>query len=253
MIEEVKKVSLTEDQAAFSTDHVKKIHFAAKTLDDLIKRGEIDPEYASVLLQNVNGNVGLIAKNLNVSTESSRISDMTRALNEARNKELEDLRAQLAGSSNTAASIAKISQLFDEVEQWWAGEGLGRWLRNTSVSKSGVVKFELWICLDAASDSFSETPVTDKKDAQQKLLDLQGDGWELHLQGRKGRDSELIDNDANRKKLVDLVTAKYPSAIIAEWNSGRISETDNAFSIRGCEILIRDAPGAFDKPQKGGE
>lgn len=246
MNENKKLIVPNEDQSAVIQDSLSKLSLALNTFVNTLNKKKLSFDYGATLIGCLRNNVDQIAESLEIPSESDQLKDLSKRLSQDREDELTHLKAQLANGIATAGAIENIKSTFDSIEEWWRKDiGLGRWLKDAHVTKEGSFEFGLWVLpASIRESSFSDTPVSDKRNSIAHIEALIAQGWILEGLEQGRNECYLLDCDANRAKLAAVIKVKYPDALITGWDAQPIGCLDNgSFGISTCKVFIRRFEG----------
>ncbi|MNN30447.1 hypothetical protein D3C81_1440960 [compost metagenome] len=98
---------------------------------------------------------------------------------------------------------------------------------------------------------FSDTPETDNRTWRERIQELIAEGWDIIFTDGK-RSPQLVDNDNNRSRLVNLIQSRFPSAKIIRTRNWR-TDDEKVFIYRDIEVYIYDLRDIPEPEMMGAE
>lgn len=228
-------LELTADQSAVLQQKLSDIMLGLGTMAGLLKRGESVPrDLAQSALSLSDYRLAEIGKLVGVDTLSAEKIEERHAEMRKANMRIRELEAQIGASHSPAMAKMSLGVLSQRLMHWWNLEGFGHISEESYNRYGATIKFSCSLFGNFRMID-SDTPISDKERKQMWLQSLRDRGFELH---QEGREIDLIDNDNNRRVLLELFAARMPSSLILSFSNhytrGEIME------MRDIEVRIRD-------------
>jgi hypothetical protein len=166
-----------------------------------------------------------------------RHGDLRRA-----NTRIHELEAQLGAAQSPELTQLSLKAMKEHLTRWWEVEGFGHISEIEFGSYGAQVTFSCnlfgeFVLVD------SPTPVSDKELKLQWHQSLRDRGFEL-TQG--SGETKVVDNDANRKVLCEMIKTRIPSARITKVENS--CSRDSGFTLRSVEVFITKLVDIFQLP-----
>lgn len=228
-------IQLNEDQLAVRARLTQDIQHAVGALAALTNaKGELLQENAVSCLKLAEFKLAELCKLIGVETDDF---DERFAKLRAANGRIRELEARLGAGQGPTVTQASLKVLDKQLNEWWDREGFGH---------ISDIAFGAYGCKVTFSCSLfgnfrltdSPTPVSDKERRAQWHADLEQRGFVLV---DDDRDKALLDCDATRAALFDLVRRRLPSARIIKLDNHSRGQGDSiGFILTSIEMFIRD-------------
>lgn len=230
------EITLHPDQKAVAWRHIKDAQLALATISSILSGGTM-PQGAGLYktaISLVEHRMADFGKLLGIPTQSEADIEERHATVRAGNIRIRELEAQLGKEQSPEFTKMGLKLLDERINDWWKLEGFGH------VSE---VSFGAYRCTAKLSCHLfgnfsvtqSDTPISDKERKVQWRQSLRDRGFVL-TDG--DRNISVLDCDASRKTLMDLIRKRLPSAIITNIENGRC-EGDHLI-MRDVEVSIPD-------------
>lgn len=240
-------IPLTPDSRAVATRKIQDMMFALQTLARGVGEGK-SPSVglAEATLRACEFNLADLAGVLGVKMDSAADVEARHAALRKANARIREVEAQLGNQQAPEHTQLSLQVLEDRLYTWWSLEGFGT-VSEVAFRSNGCKA--ILSCNPKGRFGFglleSDTPVSDKAAEAAWHESLQEMGYELT---DDGGDLAVLDCDASRKALFDLIRARLPSAqIMKTENLSRRGRTECV--LRGVEIYIYRLPEILTLPQ----
>jgi len=226
-------VELTPDERAVAMRHTHELVGAAAHLHEKVKAGTLTEEMRGILLGLCEHELANAALVLGYSSDLAAEVDRRHAELRAANQRVHELEQQLGASRTTDGLSELIQRLRGNVETWWTAEGLGH-VPEFAIGGWGVCRVEFSCHLFGPHDG--DNPVTAEQNHLAWLASLP---YTLYNRGHSELD--VLDTDANRSRLVELLTGRFPSLRVAEWKNHVLTgKGEHAWGLRSAVCYIYD-------------
>lgn len=235
-----KKLTFTEDQKSVVERELKSVLGSMSMLLDSVKKDELTEEMKEMLPKLIDSYFSQIKKTIGyIGEKSEREKEIEESIIESLRKEVEDLEKALKEQDSIASIAANVKMLFEKIKKWWRIEGFN-YISECYITENGNVSLKFGFILESFTASYSDTPVTDRKNMMTKLDYLKSKGFEF-AKKRRGYGLDIVDNDNNRKLLIEMVQEAFPSAKVFKFNNHLRSTKDlDCFVVRHMEVMIYD-------------
>jgi hypothetical protein len=227
-------IKLTADNRVVALRRITEIQQTVGTIFNIIKDGTpLNAELGENALKVAEYYLGDLGKALGIETEGEaerieRAADLRTA-----NLRIHELEAQLGDAQSPQVTQLGLKRLDDQLNRWWDFEGFGH-ISSISFEKYGCrVNFSCHLYGDFALVD-SKTPVSDKERTRLWHEDLRQRGFVLT---EEGREVALVDCDASRKALCDLLRTRIPSSSVFKFENVHKQKSED-FLMRGVEVYI---------------
>ncbi|WAS56241.1 hypothetical protein MK974_24385 [Burkholderia ambifaria] len=228
-------LTLSADQQAVAQKKVRDLHHAVGTILSVLRdSGEIDAELATNCVKVAEFNLADLCKALGVETFSAAEREQRYAELRKANFRIRNLEAQIGATLSPEATQHAIKNIAERLNNWWRHEGFG-YVHELNFGAYGVCHGEFTCSLRGSSWLLdSDTPVTDKETRAAWIESVRVRGFELI---KDGREWAILDCDASRKALLNLIAMRLPSAKVFKFSN---VSRDNAkgFVLRHAEICV---------------
>lgn len=235
-------VQLNEDQKAVVEREIKSAYSALSTLLDWVKKDELSEDMKETLPSLVNSYLATVKEAIGYTgAESEREKEMKESVGQYYQNQIKELKQALENQHSVAGVTAQVKLACDKIDKWWDIEGF-QYIREQSITGNGNAIVKFGFMLDTCASSYSETPVSDKKEKQTKVQYLMEKGFQLTPK-KNGFDLDVLDNDNNRKLLLHMIKEAFPSATIVNFENHvrrTNDEQENHFILREMKVIIYD-------------
>ena len=235
-------VVLDADQKAVVEREIKSAYGALSTLLDWVKKDSLTDEMKETLPNLVDSYMTSVKETIGFTgDESERQKEMKESIGHYYEKQVKELQQALANHNSIAGISANAKLAFDKIDKWWDIEGFD-YIREKSITANGNVELELGFMIDSLTSRYSKTPVSDKETMKTKVQYLTDKGFQFTPK-KRGYGLDVVDNDNNRKLLIEMVKQAFPTAKIFAFNNylrRTNNENDDYFILRGVEVMIYD-------------
>lgn len=232
-----KNVNFEPDQKAVVLKSAKDLYFATQQLHEWISKDILSEEMAGVLPSLIESHFSDISKSLNYESVLTKEKEERHREIRNANGKIRELEKQIAEAKPIDGLKEQLYYLSRVVYDWWNEEGFHH-VSDAGFTDSGTYKAKFCFMLIYLGSSYSDTPVTDKKNHQTRLEKFEEDGWDI-VYSDSGREPELVDNDNNRKRLIELVESRFPSAKVVRTRN-HYSDKRGLYTMRDIEVYIYD-------------
>ena len=226
-------IRLDADASEVTLRKIKDTQFALATIAESIKAGEpLGHELAKNVLRVSEYNLAEIGATIGVETQTAADIENRHAKMRAANLRIHELEAQLGNAQAPEVTQMGLRALSDQLNAWWRQEGFGL----VSETAFGPYGCKVTLSCHLFGDFpviDSPTPVSDKERRAQWLESLRQRGFELV---KHTSETEIVDCDASRKVLCDLIMKHMPSAKVCAIQNNNFRGT--GFTIRSAEVFI---------------
>lgn len=229
-------VKLTSDEKAVLLKTIAEMYSAASTLHSLIKEDELTEEMKSILPSLLEAFFKDISIKLDYESTITKEREERYVLLREANTTIDELRKQL-GSQNPVDGLKEhLTLLHDKVSDWWDDYGF-HYVANPKFSSNGNYFAEFSFMLEMRSLSHSQTPISDKTENETHLQNLRDKGFQFADGLGRGNEFYLIDNDTNRKLLLEMLRERFPSLQVHSWKNQKVGKNDD-YIIRYVDFAI---------------
>ncbi|MBY9079536.1 hypothetical protein KIH86_03820 [Paenibacillus sp. HN-1] len=243
------KVVLNPDQKAVALKTMKDMLFAVKQLHDWISEDGLTEEMAGILPSLIESHFVDIAKQLNYESVLTKEKEERHQQIREANTRIRELEKQLGESKPIGGLKEQLRFLASTVSDWWNKYGFHH-VSEESFTEYGHYTAKFCFMLDHIS-MFSDTPETDKRTWRERIQELIAEGWDIIFTDGK-RSPQLVDNDNNRSRLVNLIQSRFPSAKIIRTRNWR-TDDEKVFIYRDIEVYIYDLRDIPEPEMMGAE
>ncbi|MBE0335095.1 hypothetical protein E0698_01040 [Paenibacillus sp. 23TSA30-6] len=229
-----KNIVFSPDEKAVALKSTKDLFFAAKQLHDWINTDSLSQEMARILPSLVESHFADISKLLNYESVLTREKEERHRLIREANGRIRELERQMGESKPVDGLKEQLRHLADTVSDWWNNYGFHH-VSDEVFTENGHYKARFCFMLDYIS-TFTDTPVTDKKNRKERLQELKEEGYDIIYEDGD-RSPKLIDNDNNRQRLIGLIKGRFPSAEIVRTRNYN-SRRSGVYTFRDVEVYI---------------
>lgn len=195
----------------------------------------LTPAIASSILSVAESGFANLGKKLGVATKSEAALEKRHADLRHANIRIRELEAQLGSAQSPRLVQLGLQSLEEHLNTWWRQKGFG--LVSKVAFGPHVCKAEFSCKLLGDFLSKSETPVSDKEHKKNWI-----ESWrEQGLVIVDDSDLEVIDCDASRAVVRDLITSNLPSGDVSSFLNYRTAHRRNGeiSVLHGIEVVIR--------------
>jgi hypothetical protein len=231
-----KFVELSADDKACVLKSTKDLFFAAKQLHEWLTEDNLSKEMGGILPSLIEGHFTEIAKLLNYESVLTKENEERHQQIRKANERIRELEKQLGEGKPIDGLKEQLGVLANTVSKWWDNDGFHH-VSDESFTEYGTYTAKFCFMLDHIS-MLSETPVTDQKNAKDRLLQVVEEGYDI-VYDKNDRHPELLDNDNNRKRLIELIKGRFPSAEVVRTRN-HYSSQRGVYTFRDIEVYIYD-------------
>lgn len=242
------EITLTPDSRAVGLQKLQQIQQALGTLAAVIGHGKrpLDAALPTNVLKVAEFELADLGKTLGIETDSAREREERFAMLRAANLRVRELEAQLGNSQGADVTQACLKTLDARLNSWWDLEGFGH-ITDIAFQRYGcTVNFSCSLYGDFRG-SDSKTPVSDKERRALWHASLAERGFSLVQEDQ--REWALLDCDATRKTLVELIALRLPSARVLKLENANRSNAAG-FILQGVEVYIGQLADILTLPEK---
>ncbi len=250
MTQSAKHPELNPDQIAVAQRHLRDILMGAGTLAELLKKGEELPlGLAKNVLSVSEHKIADLGKLFGVDTVSEQKIEERHAEMRRLNMRVRELEGQIGASYSPGMTQMGLGVLSRHLSHWWEMEGFGHIAEEHYDRYGATIKFSCSL-FGGFPLIGSDTPVSDAEHRKLWLQSLRDRGFDLcDDDGDRG----LVDNENNRRVLLDLFAARIPSAIVVSFGCHSSSSDRRRFTMRDVEVRIRQLADIAQLPEPPAE
>ncbi|SCN41892.1 hypothetical protein [Bacillus wiedmannii] len=203
-------VVLNEDQKAVTLKRLKDLCFAAQQMHEWLSKDKLTEEMKGTLISLSESHISVIAKETNYESDLARERD--RRSNDLRNANLRirELEEKMADMKPIDGLSEQLNALTNKIKGWWREIGFN-YISEMTFTEYGGLDVKFAFSLTRLSRIFSKKPISDKKDEVDKIQQLRDRGFVFM---KEDNELQLVDNDTNKKLLISLLEARFPSISI---------------------------------------
>lgn len=233
---EVAQITVNPDQHAVALKAIRDMGGALSTIASMLQNGNtLDAELTGNVMFVSEHYLADLGKALGVQTEGAAQIEQRNAMTRAAHQRVRELEAQLGNTVTPEVAQQQLKNLHQHINKWWDLEGFGH-ISEVHFGPYGCeVDFSCHL-FGSFSRIDSETPVTDKERKKTWHEELVDRGFVLNHQDRE---PSLVDCDATRKVLMDLISHRLPSAQVTGFKNHVIRGTE-LFALNGVKAYIRN-------------
>lgn len=236
---------LTDSQRAAARAEIKNLYTAASLLFTLLEQDKpIEAETAHVSLSAIESSLVKTANTVGIELHTAEEQEKRNADIRAANlriRELEKARGDAVTPKDTALSVRALSE---RMKAWWGSAGLG-YVPKVSLTDYGSMEVTL-SCRASAMQYYLSDEADDDESSLAKWHDaLRAYGFDMEKEPGD-EDLALIDSDANRKLVEQLITRAMPSAYIVK-TTNHLAR-NGKYHMRDVEVLIRELDDVASLP-----
>jgi hypothetical protein len=237
------KVVLNQDEKEVLLKELKDLYFATKQLYNWISEDNLTAEMKGLLPHLIEGHFKDVAKILNYESNLTKEVEERYLQIRKANDRIRSLELKLAQNKPLDGLPEQLTYLARIVTKWWNQYGFHH-VSDHCFTEYGYYTAKFCFMLDHIT-MFSDTPATDRKSKKERLKELEDQGYQI-VYDDSGRQPELLDNDNNRQKLIELIERCFPSAIIARTRN-HYSDKRGVYTFRDIEVYIYDLTDITNK------
>jgi hypothetical protein len=134
-----------------------------------------------------------------------------------------------------------ISNISNALHDWWSKQGFVL-VREEAYGPYGM-SAEFSLGLNTSAWSFTDSPVTERNEKLLKVEQMKAEGWDIR-EVKEESEPVLVDNDQNRRKVIDLFKTQFPSCIFHRIENLRLSRSstdyNEMFRLWEVKLFIKD-------------
>lgn len=244
-------VKFDPDQRAVLLKNTKDMMFAAKELHERISKDDLEANMSTVLPSLLESYFIEISKGMDYETHLVKEHEERHQEIRKANQRIRELEERLASDKPIDGLKEQLKYLHDFVYAWWSEVGF-RHVSDISFVGYGNMKIEFSFTMDTWSDSWSDTPETDREKKVNKIKMLREQGYDLQPEEKGSRTWQVMDTPNNRKLLAELLTTRFPSINITKmesWCRGRGNQ--DVWTMWRMEAIIYDLHDIVREAMKG--
>ncbi|RIJ84993.1 hypothetical protein RSP822_18165 [Ralstonia solanacearum] len=239
------EITFTPDSSAVVVRKVQDAFNALGVLHGAAKKPNqgLDIELATNALKVAEFNIADLCKVLGVETDSAAEREERYAALRQANLRIRDLENQLGLSQAPEAVQASLKAMDEHLNKWWDLEGFG-YIKDIDFGRYGCrVNFSCNL-FGAFGSWDSDTPVTDRDRKAAWIENLKERGFVLF---KDDRDWHLLDCDASRDALRQLIAGRIPSANVRSFENFH-RRNDSGYCLRSAEAFISNISEILQLP-----
>jgi len=229
-------IALSADQQAVALREITDLtHGLAVIADELAKGRPLQPEMTRNILYIAEASLANISRVTGIEIESALRRGERYAHVHKANERVRELETLLGAGVSTEQTQLALRGLLRRVRHWWRDNGLGH-LSELRLDEHGQLDIKLSCHLfGGVRSTGSSAPVSDRSRKQRWLDTLRAQGFVLNDDERDP--DTVVDCDASRQALIQLVTTTLPSAQVYSISnhvgpSGRLVMVDALVFVR---------------------
>ncbi|MES5837973.1 MULTISPECIES: hypothetical protein [Bacillus cereus group] len=207
MEEQKKLVVLNEDDRAIALKGLKDLSFSAHQMHELLSQGKLTEEAKALFISLSERYVSDVAKATNYESDLAKERERRSADLRNANLRIRELKQQMAEMKPIDGLKEQLHSLTNTIKDWWRELGFN-YISEMTFTDYGGLNVKFAFNLNRCSRIFSRKPVSDKKEAVDKIQQLCDKGFVLI---KEGNELQLADNDENKKLLINLLEERFPS------------------------------------------
>ncbi|KWU26416.1 hypothetical protein [Burkholderia cenocepacia] len=237
-------ITLAPDNLAVALRKIREIQQSLGTIANIIKDGSpLNADLGANVLKVTEFYLGDLGKALGIETDDEAARKLRNANLRAANLKIHELEAQLGDSASPELTQLNLRALAKRLEAWWELEGFGH-VSNIAFEPHGCkVTFSCHL-FGGFPLVDSKTPVSDKEREHLWHASLQERGFVLT---EEGREVSLLDCDASRQALCDLLRSRLPSARVFRMENMH-KQNAGDFILRSVEVYIQKISDLLQLP-----
>lgn len=230
-------VSLSADQKTVVCKGIREAVDALRFVHEFVEKDALKVSVRANGLSLAYAHLDRVAEAAGFASDREEEHRSTQKILRAANERIRELESQLAEGVTGEAIAQAVKKIHDSIWQTWKKAGFSH-AADVSIGARHL-SVKLRCDADDGLFTYSDTPETDKKTAEELRSQLEAAGIQFTGEGRQREDRRAIDTDANRAAIAQVILGIWPQAKITGWESGytTFGSTEN-FVIRGVEVLI---------------
>lgn len=227
-------IFLSTDSQAVAIRELTSARQGLDFVQHMASRGELNAQGCKDALSVAEHALANFSKATGIETESAADMEERYAKLRAANMRIRELEKMLGEAITPEQVRAGMKTLNDKLDAWWKLEGFG--LVSECAFGAHGCKVELSCSLYGGTYMYSTEPISEAAAHAAWLESLPARGFKLMSDG--SRDRNIIDCDASRKALVELIALRFPTARVSEIKNH--CERNGVFSLRSMTVYIYD-------------
>lgn len=206
MEEQKELVVLNEDDRAIALKGLNDLYFSAQQMHEWLSNDKLTEEAKGLFISLSERCISDVAKATNYESDLAKERERRSADLRKANLRIRELEQQMANMKPIDGLKEQLCLLTNTIKNWWRELGFNHISEITFTDYGGlVVKFAF--SLARRSRRFSNKPISDKKEAVDKIQGLRDKGFVLM---KEGNELQLVANDTNKKLLISLLEERFP-------------------------------------------
>jgi hypothetical protein len=230
-------VILDEDQERVYKKSIDHLVMAIGWLQDTKKAGDLTASVRATAMTSLEMYVADLGKCLGYQTDIERRREADVANLRSANRTIRELESQIGAAMPPDALKLGIARLKDRFDEVW--RGLGFCLVDVKPG-SCVISATFTIMLDSHPSTFSEKPVTERRDKMARVADKADSGLEIAA-SRSNGEPTVLDTPGNRAWIVARLREHFPSLKPFKWESLTNDRRGDSMALRHLEATVEYA------------
>lgn len=207
MEEQKELVALNEDDKAIALKGLEDLYFLAKQMHEWLSTDKLTEEAKGMCISLSESYISDVAKATNYESDLAKERERRSADLRNANLRIRELKQQMAEMKPIDGLKEQLHSLTNTIKDWWRELGFN-YISEMTFTDYGGLNVKFAFSLTRRSRMFSRKPVSDKKEAVDKIQQLCDKGFVLM---KEGNELQLADNDTNKKLLINLLEERFPS------------------------------------------
>lgn len=200
-------VALNEDDKAIALKGLEDLYFSAKQMHEWLSKDKLTEEAKGLFISLSESYISDVAKATNYESDLAKERERRSADLRNANLRIRELKQQMAEMKPIDGLKEQLHSLTNTIKDWWRELGFN-YISEMTFTDYGGLNVKFAFNLNRCSRIFSRKPVSDKKEAVDKIQQLCDKGFVLI---KEGNELQLADNDENKKLLINLLEERFPS------------------------------------------
>lgn len=229
-------IAFSPDERAVLLKSIAELYHAAQTLHFYIKDNSLPEDMKAIMPSLIEGHFRDIAKKLDYESALAKEREERFAEIRKANQTIKELKDQLGSQKPIDGLNEQLRLLNEKVENWWNEYGFNH-ISSPSFTAYGRYHGTFSFMLSSRESRYSETPESDKAENEKFIQSLRDKGFEFATGMGNDYELSLIDNDNNKKLLIEMLKERFPSIEVHSFKSRRIFKS-NTHIIQEAEFSI---------------
>lgn len=233
-------VKLTPDQKTVALKSIKEMFSALKAMYEWVDADTLYPDMKDTVPHNLEYYLSDLCRAISYDSDSEKkIKERHVELKKA-NMRIYELEKQIGENADIDIVPKVLKVLQEKISKFWKKEGFGHVSElNFTGWGNAKITFSGMLFPDHGFSTYSKTPETDKITSSQWIKNLKDRGFILAKESDNSRIEEhVIDNEINRKLIIDLIQKRFQTAKVIEFKSHLGYKCEDIFYIRDISVMI---------------